>query len=192
ICAHPGRARQPRQRRVQFRKTVCGATGGFPIGATEESKAALVVFVNLHGRGDQHRCIEEGFHRFLPNIACSRSLRTRRIVSRTTVAFSGAPPRKTQTPCFLYIDALPRTGRKTIWSSNDSSSSDSPGSSCSCSRTGLGRTRRPARSTLSVVFMMVLYHGNYHRLCHFLGTAGKLTKSKRDEQCPSQSILPAA
>ena len=52
-------------------------------------------------------------HGFPPNIACSLSLRTRRIVSRTTDAFKGVLERKTQTPFFLYIDALPRTGRNT-------------------------------------------------------------------------------
>src|SRR6202035_2582740 len=118
-----------------------------------------------------------------PSTACSLSFRTRLIVSPTTDAFSGAPARKTQTPSFLCIDALPRTGRRTMWSSNDSISSDSPGSSCNCWRTCFGRTRRPARSTLIVVFIVVLYHGIFHCLCHFnaIGCEKQL-KNDRDEQ----------
>src|SRR5206468_9533753 len=55
-----------------------------------------------------------------------------------------------------------RIGRRTIWSSKDSISSDSPGANCKRSRTGLGRTTRPARSILNLAFIMVLYHAIYH------------------------------
>src|ERR1700680_2478055 len=62
----------------------------------------------------------------------------------------------------------PRAGRRIIWSSELSSSKESPGLICKKSRTGLGRTTRPALSIVRVVFITAFYHGIYHLQCHFV------------------------
>src|SRR3981189_2142798 len=62
-----------------------------------------------------------------------------------------------------------------MWSSKDSISKDSPGSSCNRSRIGLGRTTRPAGLILSLGFIMVLYHAIYHLICQF--RKGRITCS---------------
>ena len=140
-----------------------GGAGDSFRGCTSKKRVAtFVMFMTLDAGRNQDRRVQESFHGFRPSADSSRSLRTRRIVSRTIDAFKGVFARKTHTPCFLYIDPVARTGRKTTWSSNDSNSSVSPGSSCNCSRTGFGRTNRPARSMLSLAFIMVLYHVYYH------------------------------
>jgi len=139
-----------------------GAGDSFRGRASKKRVAAFVMFMTLDACGNQDRCVQESFHGFRPSTDSPRSLRTRRIVSRTTDAFKGVFDRKTHTPRFLYIDPLARTGRKTTWSSNDSNSSVSPGSSCNCSRTFLGRTKRPAWSMFSLAFIMALYHRYYH------------------------------
>ena len=75
-----------------------------------DSKTALMVFVNLQRRGDQDRCIEERFHRFLPNIACSLSLRTRRMrVTHHRRFQRRALHEKPRCPVSCNIDPFPRT-----------------------------------------------------------------------------------
>ena len=54
---------------------------------------------------------------------------------------------------FCRIQAVPRTGRRTIRSPELSKSKESPADSCNSSLTGLGKTTRPALSTVKVVFM---------------------------------------
>src|ERR1700690_2777624 len=113
-----------------------GAGDSFRSCGSKKRVAAFVMFMTYDASGNQDRCVQENFHGFRPSTDSSRSLRTRRIVSRTTDAFKGVFARKTHTPCFLYIDPLARTGRKTTWSSNDSTWNVSPGSSGKSSRTG--------------------------------------------------------
>jgi len=72
----------------------------FAVGTGKNSKAPFIVFMTIQKRRDQDRCVKERFHRFVPNICRSRSLRTLRMVSSTTDAFNG-PVRKTKMPCLL-------------------------------------------------------------------------------------------
>ena len=70
-------------------------------------------------------------------------------------------PDKPSIPCFLRSGTLPRTGLKVISSPELSSSSVSPGTSSISSRSGFGNTIRPVLSSVSLVFILVSYHGNY-------------------------------
>jgi len=124
--------------------------------------------------GHQHGCVEEQPHRsFLwfadsclnfgwPSADRSRSRRMSRSTLFVAAAEIGSSKSRTQMPCFFRIPTRPLTGRRTICSPEISSSRESPAESCNSSRTGLGRTTRPALSTVSVVVMMVFYHGIYH------------------------------
>jgi hypothetical protein len=68
---------------------------------------------------------------------------------------------KHQTPCFFLSGEFPRIGRSVISSPLVLTSNESPGSSCSSSRSGLGRTIRPALSMVSLLVIM-----EYSMPCH--------------------------
>src|ERR1700683_1114307 len=121
-----------------------------------------MVRVVVNEDGHQNRGVKKVPHFGLPRKVCSRSRRICRTVFSTTSAESGAPVCITQTPCFLYMRPFPRTGRRITRSSELSTSNESPGPNCNSSRTGLGRTIRPALSIVSVVTIMAFYHTNWH------------------------------
>lgn len=122
--------------------------------------------------GDKHRGIKESPQRTFADLLdlpvsgrspCpDLSSRTWRMVSFTDSFEMGPPVRNTHIPFFFLISAVPRTGRRTTCPSELSSSRESPGASCIWSRTGLGRTTRPALSIVRVVFIMAFYHVLYH------------------------------
>src|ERR1017187_5158923 len=124
-------------------------------------------------RRNQDRGVEEPFHRDffrrgrrvgrLPMKLSSRSRRIWRRTSSVAPAGIGSPPPNTPIPCFLGNPTPPLRGRSTMRSSELSSSSESPARSCISSRTGLGRTTRPALSSVKVVVMTPLYNG----ICHY-------------------------
>src|SRR5437870_7145458 len=128
-----------------------GTAGIFLIRSNKGCQTFWMVRVFVKQRRHKDGGVEEVLHRVFPRTLRSRSSRTRRIVSRTTPAESGAPPCSTQIPCFLRMRALPRAGRRTMRSSELSNSRESPGLSCKSSRTGLGSTSRPVLSSVRVV-----------------------------------------
>src|SRR5207245_3593788 len=137
-----------------------GAAGIFLIRSNKGCQTFWMVRVFVKQRRHKYGGVEEVLHRVFPRTLRSRSSRTRRIVSRTTPAESGAPPCSTQIPCFLRMRALPRAGRRTMRSSELSNSRESPGLSCNSSRTGLGSTSRPVLSRVRMVTTIAIlpYH----------------------------------
>src|ERR1700693_6437910 len=99
------------------------------VGPATGSMVHVLIQKGRHKDGGVKEVSQRGF----PRIARSRSRRTLRMVSSTTFAGSGASLCSTHIPCFLYMRALPRAGRKTIWSSELSSSNESPGLICRAS-----------------------------------------------------------
>src|SRR5437870_1326480 len=137
-----------------------GTAGIFLIRSNKGCQTFWMVRVFVKQRRHKDGGVEEVLHRVFPRTLRSRSSRTRRIVSRTTPAESGAPPCSTQIPCFLRMRALPRAGRRTMRSSELSNSRESPGLSCNSSRTGLGSTSRPVLSRVRMVTTIAIlpYH----------------------------------
>jgi hypothetical protein len=148
---------------VYFGEAVSGATCILWTRSREDSEAASMVLMLWQECWHQNRAVEEPSHRAffrrapragrLPRKLSSRSRRIWRSVSSVAPAEIGSPVLKTQIPCFLCNPTPPLRGRSTILSSELSSSNESPARSCISSRTGFGKTTRPALSSVKVVVM---------------------------------------
>jgi len=171
---------KPGERRVHFGEAVSGTTGILTTRGGERSEATSMVYVIWQKCRYQDGTVEEPSHRRffrretrtgpLPRKLSSRSRRICRSIPSVASAEIGSPVLKTQMPCFLRSPDSPLRGRSTMRSSELSSSRESPARSCISSRTGFGKTTRPALSTVSVVFIMALYHSICHPEWHSMIT----------------------
>jgi hypothetical protein len=154
-------SRIPGECSVHLGETVSGATSSSWTRSRKGGEAAGMVFMIWQQRRHQDGAVEEPSHRALfrrgaragglPRKLLSRSRRIWRSASSVDSAEIGSPVLKTQIPCFLCNPTPPLRGRSTMRSSELSSSSESPARSCISSRTGFGRTTRPALSNVKVV-----------------------------------------
>src|ERR1700734_4106973 len=161
-CTGSMPARKTSQCGINFNKAVSRADGLLLVHPRKQGEASFMVRVVVNEDGHQNRGVKKVPHFGLPRKVCSRSRRICRTVFSTTSAESGAPVCITQTPCFLYMRPFPRTGRRITRSSELSTSNESPGLNCNSSRTGLGRTIRPALSIVNVVTIMAFYHTKWY------------------------------
>jgi hypothetical protein len=169
------------------------ARGMSSIGRSEAAKAGSMMRMAAPKRGNQYRSVQEFSQPFSSCSRFSRAASPKSGIDEMLLA-----PWNTQIPDSLRKVASGRTGRSVIRSPSLSSSSAVPGVSRSRSRTGLGTTIRPARSSVTLVVAMVEYYGKWYLTIPssvrrrtpslFISEAPSLA-SFRTCQCPSNAHI---
>src|SRR6266542_2863913 len=119
----------------------------FRLCALEPDQRALMHGVWLDGGGDQHRGIEED-SQLLLRAPPTRFARSPRCFLTASTRSPAGSPEKTRTPPFIRVGGRSRRGVRSISSSLSSTRRTDPGSRPRPSRTSLGITTRPNRSTV--------------------------------------------
>jgi len=162
VAAHASLCRVPRRVGVKLRQAVNSAAVLLFVRLEKGTMAGLVMNVFFKKAWNEHGSVKEKPHERLPQIRSSRSRRISRAVRSTISSVSGSSDRNTHTPSFFLSLPLARAGVSVIFSPEVSSSRVSPGCSCNSSRTGFGRTIRPALSSVNRLTIMAFYNGKWY------------------------------